>query len=91
MASVPHSQNPHLLPREEKTVSRAELFSNDEDEPATRSIEAEQLLNDLLANSLESDLRPKKRRKVAVEGEYGIQEPLCTSFSLNIIPVAENP
>lgn len=63
-------------------MSRAELFSNDEDEPATRSIEAEQLLNDLLANSLEYDLRPKKRRKVEVEDEYGIQEALCMSRRL---------
>ena len=79
MASIPHSQNPHLLPRGEKTVSRAELESNEEDAPATRSVEAEQLLNDLLANSLEYDLRPKKRRKLEVDDEEG---PMCMSYIL---------
>jgi hypothetical protein len=72
-------------------VSRAELFSHEEYEPTTHSIEAEQLLNDLLANSLEYDLRPKKRRKVEVDEEDKKTEPLCMYSSLQIIPVTEDP
>lgn len=89
MSVAPRSQNPHLLPQEVKTISRAELFPGKDggDALSTDDDETLRFLDGLLARSLEYE-RPRKRRKVEDESyEYIVQEPQCafeTPFSIYI-------
>lgn len=70
--TAPKSQNPHLLPQDLKTVSRAELFDLDHTAERTAASESEvhediKLLQDILTRSIQYTIedRPKKRRRIS--------------------------